>query len=302
MMAWLAINLHVLASTLKKLAKSPFSSFFSICVIGLALSLPTGIYVLLENLESLSKSVASAPQISLYLARDASRAETGEIENRLRKDSRVDHFRFVSKEDALKRFQKDAEFSDVASSLSANPLPDAFVVFARDNSARNLEAMHEDMAKWPKVEHVQLDSDWVRKLDSFLKLGHVAAGILAILLGLALVFITFNTIRLQILTQKDEIEVAKLIGATHTFIRRPFLYLGALQGLAGGVAAWLIIAAGLHFMNGAIQELAKLYSSRFILSNLGTKESLLLFFFSAFLGWLGAWLSVSRHLWRIDFS
>jgi cell division transport system permease protein len=150
------------------------------------------------------------------------------------------------------------------------------------------------------VEHVQLDSNWVRRLDSFLKLGHIATAILALLLGLALVFITFNTIRLQILTQKDEIEVAKLIGATNTFIRRPFLYLGALQGLAGGIAAWIIIATGLHFLNGAINELAQLYSTHFTLSNLGTKDSLFFFLFSACLGWLGAWLSVSRHLWKID--
>lgn len=300
MIAWLSINSHVLAATLKKLAKSPFSSFFSICVIGLALSLPTGTYVLLENLESLSKTFTAPPQISLYMARDADQAEVSEIENRLKQDPMVGRFKFVSKEAALKAFQQDAEFSDVAASLAKNPLPDAFIVEARKSG--NLEAMRSRMQGWPKIEHAELDSGWVRKLDSFLKLGHVAAAILAVLLGLALVFITFNTIRLQILTQKDEIEVAKLIGATNTFIRRPFLYLGALQGLAGGCAAWLIIAAGLHFMNGAITEIARLYSSSFALVNLDTKESLLLFFFSACLGWLGAWLSVTRHLLQIDSS
>ncbi|MHB1099559.1 MAG: permease-like cell division protein FtsX [Burkholderiales bacterium] len=300
MMAWLSINFHAFAATLKKLAGSPLSSFFSICVIGIALSLPTGIYVLLENLESLSKNFTGSPQISLFLAKDASSAEVSEIEKRLKGNSGVDHFKFIPKDEALDEFRKDGEFSDVVASLSQNPLPDAFVVFARENSAKNLESLHQEMLKWPKVAHAQLDSNWAKKLDSFLKLGHVATSILATLLGFALVFITFNTIRLQILTQKDEIEVAKLIGATNTFIRRPFLYLGALQGLAGGIAAWGIIAAGLHFMNGAMAELAELYSTRFILANLDIKESLLLFLLSSALGWLGAWLSVSRHLWQLD--
>ena len=296
MIAWLSINFHVLVSTLKKLAKSPFSSFFSICVMGLALSLPAGIYVLVENLESLSKTFTTPPQISLFLERDASRSEVAEIGERLKRDSMVDHFRFVSKEDAMKAFQKDEEFSDVASSLNRNPLPDAYVVYAAKSG--DLEAMRSQMKAWPRVEHVQLDSDWAKKLESILKLGHVSAAILAVLLGLALVFVTFNTIRLQILTQKDEIEVAKLIGATNTFIRRPFLYLGALQGLAGGWAAWLIVSAGLHFLNDAIAEVAQLYSSRFILHNLGLGESIALSLLSACLGWLGAWLSATRHLWR----
>ena len=298
MMAWLSINLHAFLHTLRKLARSPFSSFFSICVIGIALSLPTGIYVLLENVESLAGSFVSSPQISLYLYRDAGPAAAAEIEKRLISDPRVERFKFISKEEALAGFRKDGEFSDIVSSLSQNPLPDAFVVSAKHS--RDLEALHDEMVKWPKVEQAQLDSGWVRKLDSLLNLGHVAAAILSILLGFALVFITFNTIRLQILTQKDEIEVAKLIGATNTFIRRPFLYLGALQGLAGGIAAWIIIAAGLHFMNGAILELAHLYSTSFVLSNLDGKESLVLFLLSSSLGWLGAWLSVSRHLWQLD--
>lgn len=299
MMAWLAINLHVLSSTLRKLLRSPFSSFFSICVIGIALSLPTGIYVLLENLDALSRNFTGAPQISIFLANDANATESAEIGKRLKQDSRVKRFEFVPKDKALDQFRKDAEFSDIVSGLTKNPLPDAYIVFARENSARNLESMRQAMQSWPKVEHVRLDSNWVRKLDSILKLGHIATMILALLLGLALVFITFNTIRLQILTQQDEIEVSKLIGATNTFIRRPFLYLGALQGLAGGAAAWAIIAIGLHFLNGAIEELAQLYSSQFALSNLDTRDSFILLFFSSALGWLGAWLSASRHLWKI---
>ena len=102
--------------------------------------------------------------------------------------------------------------------------------------------MRDEAAAWPKVAHVQLDSEWARKLDAALRFGRTAVGILGGLLAAALVAVTFNTIRLQILTRREEIEVSKLIGATNPFIRRPFLWFGALQGVAGGLAAWLIIA------------------------------------------------------------
>jgi len=133
-----------------------------------------------------------------------------------------------------------------------------------------------------------------------LKLARLAVGLLATLFAFALVAVTFNTIRLQILTRREEIEVSKLIGATDPFIRRPFLYFGALQGLAGGLASWAIIWAGVQLLNGALAELAQLYDTRFELRHLGLEDSLSLLVFSAGLGWFGSWLSVSRHLAQIE--
>ena len=156
------------------------------------------------------------------------------------------------------------------------------------------------MQKWPKLEHVQLDSAWARKLEALLRFGRLAALILAVLLSFALVAVTFNTIRLQILTRRDEIEVSKLIGATNAFIRRPFLYFGLLQGLLGGVAAWLIIITTLHLLNGSLAGLVQLYASSFTLHPPSAGNTLALLGFSAYLGWLGAWLSVAQHLWQIE--
>ncbi|NNM83328.1 MAG: ABC transporter permease [Burkholderiales bacterium] len=302
MMAWLAINLNVFVSTIRRMLRSPFSNFFSICVIGIALSLPTGTYVLFENFQSFSSHFNGSPQISLFLDTAAKPEQVKDIAKRLAKDPGVDHYRFVPKSEAFERFRNSAEYSDVTAGLAENPLPDVYIVFAKDNSSRNLEGMRTAMSAWPEVAHVQLDSEWVRKLDSLLKLGQVATAILAVLLGAALIFITFNTIRLHILTQKDEIEVAKLIGATNTFIRRPFLYLGAIQGLAGGIAAWSIIATGLHFLNDASRDLAQIYSVKLALSNLDATDTLFLLALSSLLGWTGAWLSVTRHLWQMDWE
>jgi len=150
------------------------------------------------------------------------------------------------------------------------------------------------------VESAQLDSAWAYKLEALLKFGRILVLILASLLSLALVAITFNTIRLQILTQREEIEVSKLIGATNAFIRRPFLYFGAIQGLLGGIAAWLIISISLLLLNHQLAALAQLYASQFALHPMSLGDSLTLLLFSMYLGWLGAWLSVARHLSQIE--
>lgn len=183
--------------------------------------------------------------------------------------------------------------------LGRNPLPDAFVVTARSNDPATLEALHDEAQTWPKVEHVQLDAAWARRLDAALNISRMLVTVLAVLLAIALVAVTFNTIRLQILTRHDEIEVSKLIGATNAFIRRPFLYFGALQGLAGGGAAWLIVALAVLVLNVQLADLAGLYGSMFRLEWPDLRYTAVLLGFSAALGWLGAWLSVSRHLWQM---
>ena len=164
----------------------------------------------------------------------------------------------------------------------------------------NLDALARTIAGWPKVEHVQLDADWTHKLQAMLAVARTVVLLVAVLLGIALIAVTFNTIRLQILTKRDEIDVARLFGATNAFIRRPFLYFGLLQGLFGGLAAWLIVSGGLHFLNDALIALTSLYASDFRLSPLSFYDSLLLLSASATLGWLGAWLSVFQHLRKTD--
>ncbi len=178
-----------------------------------------------------------------------------------------------------------------------NPLPDAFVATVEDNRPEWLESLRVEAGGWPKVEHVQLDSEWARRLDAALRVGRTLTLLLAALLACALVAVTFNTIRLQILTRREEIEVSKLIGATKPFIRRPFLYFGAIQGLAGGLTAWLVVAAGRVDPEpgpGCAGASSTPPPGGFGRCRLPDAATLLAF--SAGLGWLGAWLSVSRHL------
>jgi len=204
--------------------------------------------------------------------------------------------RLVPREETLRRLKDSEGLSEVIESLPRNPFPDAFVVVPSDEAPEALEAMRAEFVKYPKVEHVQLDSAWVKKLDAFLRLARLAVTLLAALLGVALIAVTFNTIRLQILTQGAEIEVSRLLGATDAFIRRPFYYFGALQGLAGGLVAWGTVLIAALLLRGPVADLAYLYGIEFALHILPLSDSALLFGLAALLGWAGAWLSLSRHL------
>ncbi len=293
-------HLRVIHFTFQRQLHTPVASLLNILVIGIALSLPVGGYVLLKNVQSLADQMAGTPQISAFLALDTSQEEIGRISKRLKEHGAVDHIEFVPRDLALKQLQLSTGLADVVASLTQNPLPDAFIIYPVAMDVQKLELLRDDLKSWAKFEHVQLDSAWAHKLEALLRFGRLAVLILASMLSFALVAITFNTIRLQILTQRDEIEVSKLIGATNGFIRRPFIYFGLIQGLLGGAAAWLIIATSLQLLNFSLAGLAQLYASSFSLKHLSPGDSLTLLGFSAYLGWLGAWLSVSQHLWQIE--
>ena len=300
MKVWVSQHLRTFAATLAKLVRSPLASMLNIGVIGVALALPVGFHVGLSNLQTVAGELAAAPQLSLFLAREANASDVAQIERRLERHSGVRTYRYIPRDEALREIKVSTGLGDVIDSLDQNPLPDAFVVDARDGTAQNLEALRDEFKRWPRIEHVQLDSAWAQRLEALLGLGRMAMLMLGALLALALVAVTFNTIRLQIVTQREEIEIAKLIGATNPFIRRPFLYFGALLGFAGGVAAWAIVLGGAHLVNDGLSDLSRVYGIPLRLQALSAPDSASLLLFSAWLGWFGAWLSVGRHLSEIE--
>ncbi len=284
------------ALALRRLLATPLNTVLGALVLGIALALPAGGEMMLANFQRLAKRIAATPQISVFMALDAKPAEVEDIEARLRRHAGTREVHLVKREDTLRRFRESEGLGEVIDSLPRNPFPDAFIVLPRDDAPAALEALREEFLGYPKVEHVQLDSAWVKKLDAFLRLARLAITLLAGVLGLALVAVTFNTIRLQILTQEAEIEVSRLLGATDAFIRRPFLYYGALQGLAGGVVAWIAVLVAFLLLRAPVAELIALYGIDFSLFILPMADSILLFGLAALLGWLGAWFSLSRHL------
>jgi cell division transport system permease protein len=299
MNAWLSQHRAALGLALRRLSATPFNTLLSLLAIGIALTLPAFGYVALDNLRELGRSASGVQQISLFMEVGATKAEVAAIENRLQAMSTA-KVTFVPRDEALKRLKKSEEMTEIVASLPRNPLPDAFIVDPVNTAPATLEAMRQEMAGWPKVAHVQLDSAWVKRFDAFLRLGKLALFLLAGLFGAGLVAVTFNTIRLQVMAQAAEIEVARMIGATDAFIRRPFYYFGALQGALGGLLAALLVLGALHLLAAPIGELAALYGGSFTLHAPEALEVTLLAGLGAILGWLGAQLSVSLSLRHFD--
>ncbi len=295
---FLTQHLAALHDALRRLVAAPLNTILSLVVIGTALALPSAGWVTLDNLRGLTGSASGVQQISLFLTLDASKKDIGDIESRLR-ETKAGSWRFVPREEALKRLQASEGMAEIIASLPKNPLPDAFVVEPIDTRPEALEALAQTFNQWPTVAHVQLDSAWVRRFDAFLRIGKLSLTLLAALFAGALMAVTFNTIRLQILAQAAEIEVAKLIGATDAFIRRPFYYFGALQGVLGGLFAALLVSIGAALLAAPLGELIALYGGTFTLRGLSPPNTAALAGFGGGLGWLGATLSVAIHLRRI---
>ncbi len=298
MSRYLAQHLAALQGALRRLAATPLNAVLSLLVIGVALALPSAGWLIIDNLGAVTGSASGVQQISIFMAIDASKKEVGEIESRLTA-AKPGNWRLVSRDDALKQLQAAEGMAEIVASLPRNPLPDAFVVEPVDTQPQAMERLAKTFASWPKVAHVQLDSAWVKRFDAFLRIGQLAITLLAGLLGGALVTVTFNTIRLQILAQAAEIEVAKLIGATDAFISRPFHYFGALQGALGGLFAALLVALGGQLLAAPVDELIALYGGSFVLHGLSAAHAGALMAIGGALGWLGAQLSVAIHLRRL---
>jgi cell division transport system permease protein len=298
MSTWLNQHFAALYDALRRLVVSPLNTALSLLVIGIALTLPTAGWVVLDNLREVTRGTSSVQQISIFMTLDAGKREIAEIEARLR-ETKSGHWRFIARDEALKRLKNTEGMAEIVASLPRNPLPDAFVVEPDDAQPEAQERLAKTFAGWPKVAHVQLDSAWVKRFDAFLRISKLVVTLLAGLFAGALVVATFNTIRLQILAHAAEIEVARLIGATDAFISRPFHYFGALQGTLGGLLAALLVAAGVHLLATPVAELAALYGGNFVLHGLTAGNIGLLAATGALLGWLGAKISVFIHLRKI---
>jgi len=300
MKTWLRQHRQAIAAAFGKLAAQKSAALLNALVIGIALSLPAGGYALLSSLREATQGASLEPQLSVFLRGETRRQEVEALEARLKGDARVGNVRFVPREQALKELQATEGLGEVVAALNRNPLPDAFVVRPKVTDAALLDALAKDLRAMPGVAHVQVDSAWARRLGALAGTARLAIVLLAALLAFGLVAITFNTIRLQILTQRAEIEISKLIGATDAFIRRPFFYLGALQGVAGGALALAILWSSLAALNVGVVELAASYGSDFRFAFLAPGDALAVVLFSAGLGWFGAYLSVSRYLLEIE--
>lgn len=300
MRTWLRHHRQAFALALGKLFVHKAAALLNALVIGVALALPAGGHALLANLLAVTQRYSPEPQLSVFLRTAAPKAEIDAVAAKLKADARIAAARFVSRDEALRSLRATEGLAEVVAALGENPLPDAFVVRAQDAAPEALDVLARDLRQIAGVAHVQVDSAWARRLAAIAATGRIAVAMLAALLAVGLVAVTFNTIRLQILTHAGEIEVSRLIGATDGYIARPFYYFGFIQGVAGGLVALAILWLGLSALNVGVEDLANSYGSTFRLAFPASADALGIVGFAGVLGWVGSYLSVSIHLRQVS--
>lgn len=305
-MKWLIAHCRALIDAAFKIKMEPLSFIFNAVVVALALALPMSGWIALQELQPLSDQVSVDPEISIYLAIDLPRDKAESLATDIKRLANQHYvastLKFISRESALDLLNKQADLSDVVNSLGSNPLPDAYVLKLTGNSSDARVKQVQDLAaaleKIEGVQTVQLDMLWLKRLAAVFTLASSLFWFVASTLCCVVVAVVFNTIRLQLLTHAEEINVSRLLGATDAFVARPFYYTGALLGLFSGSLALAMVLTGIHLLNQPVAALAQSYDTDFQLSypNLFTVSFLLLV--SIFLGFLGASLSVWRSLRR----
>lgn len=298
--AYLDSHRASLLDSLRRLALQPFGSFLTCLVMGIALSLPMGLALLLDSVERLGGSWQRAAQISVFLKLEVADVEGQSLREQIAGMEEVLAAEWISREQALEELQQHSGLGDALRELPENPLPAVVLVTPQEIDKAALEALRTRLAALPGVEQAQLDLLWVERLGAILKLGERFIFGLAVVLILALLLVIGNTIRLHIENRRAEIEVIKLVGGTDGYVRRPFLYTGAFYGIGAGLLAWGLLEYGLSWLNESVVGLAGLYDSEFALGGVPVDDGLSLLVGALLLGWVGAWLAVARHLRQLE--
>ncbi len=297
---WLNHQLQALRLVLSRMRDNLLSTFMICLVVGVAMCLPSLFYLGVDNLSKLTDHMQNETEISLFLQLDASKNTVNEVNALLANNTAIKQFHYVGKDDAWQQLQAsskdDDAVSDVINQLGKNPLPDAFFIQAKSSDPETLEALRVELQNIPGVEQALLNTEWAKRLATLLSLSKKVIFFTAILLAAVLLVIIGNTVRMQILTQKDEIEVSYLIGATRSFIRTPFLYAGMLYGLFGGLLAILMITGIVQTFNYSVAQISHLYSSDFSLSLFNGKLYLAVIASAVVIGWAGSYVAVSRAI------
>ncbi len=299
--SWVLHHFSCAHESLSRLLKTPLASLLTVAMLAIALALPGGLYMLTQNMLALSGHWEADTQISLYLREDLDEQVARNMIANLQKDHRITKVQFMNRDEALDEFRQMTGFDEALDRLEHNPLPPVILLSPRkDLTADALTELLKELTAMLQIDLVQLDLEWIKRLKGILGLIQRSLLIVAGLLAIAVVLVVGNTIRLEIENRRDEIVITRLFGATHAFIRRPFLYDGIWFGLLGGLLACILIYAALRVLSEPVGRLIELYNSSFQPVYPGLSFIAALTIFAALLGYLGAWTAVSQHLHKIE--
>jgi cell division transport system permease protein len=269
MSAWLRQHRYALGITVRRMLAQPFSALANLLVMALALALPILGGAILVSVQPVAHQVSVAPELTVFMKMDAPAGASAAVASRIQKESgdQVRSVRVVGRDSALTELRRNRAWAEALAVLPGNPLPDAVVATLRDGD--DLAGRAAELAKtwenWDQVEQVQLDSAWVQRLEALLRFARIGLVFLAASVAVVVLATVFNTVRMQALSQREEIAVARLVGATESFVRRPFLYLGALSGAVAALLAIGVSAIALAPLNDALLALARSYGAAFAL-------------------------------------
>jgi cell division transport system permease protein len=288
--------------SLGRLAHQPIAAVMTMAVIAVALALPLFLNLLLQNARVATGNLNQAFDLSVYMDKKAGAARVQAVAKQLRLKADVTAVKVITAEEALADFRKDSGFGKALEALTDNPLPDTLVVTPSlvASTPEGTEHLRAVIAEIPDVQSVQIDTEWIKRLHAILDILRQVVLITGGLLALGIVLIVSNTIRLDILNRRAEIEVMKLVGASDGFARRPFLYSGVWYGLGGGILALILVAVAARLLAGPIEQLARLYGSAFRLGGLGLGLGTGVLGLAVALAWLGSWLSATQHIRAIE--
>jgi cell division transport system permease protein len=269
MNAWLRQHRYALLVTLRRLIKQPFSSLANLLVMALALALPLLGSAILVSVQPVARQMSVTPEVTVFMRVDAPSGAAADVAKRIQDEFKDDvrAVRVVGREDALADLRANPAWQQALAVLPGNPLPDAVVVTLADgdNLAGRADKLAASWKQWNHVDLVQLDSAWVQRLEAILRFARIGLAFLAACVAVVVLATVFNTVRMQALSQREEIGVARLVGATESFVRRPFLYLGALSGAVASLLAIGVAAVALSPLNDALVGLARSYGAEFAL-------------------------------------
>ncbi len=298
MSAWLIQQTQALKLVLSRFRSNVLSTLFISLAIAVSLALPVIVYLVLDSFSGITNTLKSESNINIFLEQNIDNTVRDSIHNILASHTTIENFTFVPKEKALEQLAQTTGNENILAGLDQNPLPDAFFIQLATLDSGSINALTDQLRNLDGVAEVQIDNAWIKRLNYLLTLGKKAMFVLVILLGFAVFAVIGNTIRMQILTQQEEIEVSQLIGATKSFIRRPFLYAGAAYGMLGGILALLITAAVILLFNQSINALANEYQSNFSLHLPNADVCLATCLTAMVIGLLSAYLAVSKSLFK----
>jgi cell division transport system permease protein len=300
--SYLLRHLQVLLFSLGQLWRQPLATIMTVTVIGIAIALPAGLYVLLQNINNVSQQWDESDQISLFLDDSLSDFQTKELSLELQTWTEISSIHYQSAQQSLDEFKVLSGLESLLDALPKNPLPAVIIVYPNKQASTpsSISTVLEKLRAIPQVEHAQLDMEWLQRLHSITQTIHRGITILGTLLSLSVLLIIGNTIRLAILSRQSEIRVMKLVGATDRFVRRPFLYTGFWYGFIGGLIAWLTLMIAMSLLSNPINQLIMQYESTFTLKWFSVSLLFILPSTASLLGILGAWLAVSRHIYLIE--